>query len=447
MVQRFAEYETAYRSSHYNEAQVRREFIDPMFEALGWDMSNAGDASEIDKDVVHEHTFHLGSSMLAPDYLFRAAGQPQFYVEAKKPAVNIIRSASPAFQVRRYAWSENLPLSILTDFKEFAVYDCRIAPNREDPASKARLRLWTFQQYERSWNEIAALFSKDAVYSGSIDEFIKSVRPLRGSLPVDAAFLLLIERWREDLATNIAHQNQGLDSESLNYLVQMTIDRIVFLRIAEDRGLEPYGQLSEASKGDVYPGLCTLFEMADEKYNSGLFHFKKEANRPAQDDISLGISVDSGLLRKIIRGLYYPESPYEFSRIPIEILGQVYEQFLGKTITLGQSGQISINDKPEVRRAGGVYYTPTYIVDYIVSRTLEPLVRRKTPKAASMLRVVDPACGSGTFLIRAYQFLLDWHLRKYLKAPNVYRNRSGNVMDFNNGGAQEDPSKQHLRGG
>ncbi len=111
--------------------------------------------------------------------------------------------------------------------------------------------------------------------------------------------------------------------------------------------------------------------------------------------------------------LYYPNSPYDFSVLNIEILGSVYERFLGKTIRLTTSHQAKVEEKPEVRKAGGVYYTPEYVVNYIVKNTVGKLIEGKTPKQIEKLRILDPACGSGTFLVRTYQFLLDYHLGYY----------------------------------
>jgi len=228
---------------------------------------------------------------------------------------------------------------------------------------------------------------------------------------VDDAFLDEIEKWRADLAANLALRNPALSQRDLNFAVQRTIDRIVFLRICEDRRIEVYGRLMALLNGEhTYTRLLRLFREADERYNSGLFHFQKERDRvEPPDDLTPGLEIDDAVLKKIIRRLYYPESPYEFSVLPADILGQVYEQFLGKVIRLTEGHRAKVEDKPEVKKAGGVYYTPTYIVDYIVKNTVGKLLENKTPKQAAKLRILDPACGSGSFLIGAYQYLLDWH--------------------------------------
>jgi type I restriction-modification system DNA methylase subunit len=136
---------------------------------------------------------------------------------------------------------------------------------------------------------------------------------------------------------------------------------------------------------------------------------KRKDARGLPDELTITLNIDDKVLKDILRNLYYPDSPYEFSVLPAEILGQVYEQFLGKVIRLTAGGQAKVEDKPEVKKAGGVYYTPTYIVDYIVEQTLGKLLAGLTPRDAAKLKICDPACGSGSFLLGAYQYLLDWH--------------------------------------
>jgi len=273
----------------------------------------------------------------------------------------------------------------------------------------------TFRDYAERWDEITAIFSKEAVLKGSFDRYAHAAKGKKGTAGVDAAFLAEIESWRELLAKNIALRNPGIGSHDLNFAVQQTIDRIIFLRIAEDRGLEPYGRLQALANGaNVYDRLKQLFHQADDRYNSGLFHFRAEKERPeAPDGLTLSLALDDKPLKEIFKNLYYPDSPYEFSVLPADILGQVYEQFLGKVIRLTAGNRAVVEDKPEVKKAGGVFYTPTYIVDYIVRNTVGKLVEGKTPKQAENLKILDPACGSGSFLIGAYQYLLDWHLAWY----------------------------------
>src|SRR5215212_6845775 len=420
LVERFEADRKTYRSTGYKEEWIRQDFIDPLFETLGWDVSNkSGVPVGPQREVIPEDAIRIRGATKAPDYGFYVGGARKFFVEAKKPSVNLAGDTSPAFQLRRYAWSAKLPLSVLTDFEEMALYDCRFEPNKEDGPRTARLNFLTYEQYPERWDEIASIFSKEAVLSGSLETYAEQTKRKRGTETVDTAFLREIEGWRSALARDLASRND-LNRRQLNYAVQMTIDRIIFLRMAEDRSIEEYGRLlGTVESNDVYRHLFALFQEADDRYNSGLFHFRSERNRQEKPDtLTPTLQVGDRLLRSIIRDLYYPESPYEFSVLPVDVLGQVYEQFLGKVIRLEDDHNAVVEEKPEVRKAGGVYYTPTYIVDYIVEHTVGKLVEGKRPGprgGASKLKIVDPACGSGSFLIGAYQYLLDWHRDRYVE--------------------------------
>ncbi len=415
LVERFERNVDAYKSGRYNETQLRREFIDPFFGALGWDVENRGGRLGLQREVIHEDSVLVRDSMKNPDYGFYIGTARKFFVEAKKPSVNLENDVRAAFQLRSYAWSAGLPISLLTDFEEFSIYDCRIEPSNYDSPRVGLLRHFTYDKYVDHWDEIAALFSREAVLGGSLERYIESKKKARGTITVDEAFLREIDSWREILAKNIHRNNPDLTVRELNSSVQNTIDRIVFLRICEDRGIERFGQLKDRLTGEttIYARLIELFRQADEKYNSGLFHFKEESGRGEPDRLTPSLKIDDVVLSEMIEKLYPPESPYRFSVIPAEILGHVYEQFLGKVISLGEDGGVEVEYKPEVRKAGGVYYTPTYIVEYIVEKTVGKLLAGQTPTTVSELRILDPACGSGSFLIGAYQRLLDWHLEWY----------------------------------
>jgi len=379
-------------------------------------MYNRNNYAPQNREVIHEDSIDIEGGTRAPDYCFRLGQTRKFFVEAKKPAVNIKYDIHPAYQLRRYAWNAHLPLSILTDFEELAVYDCRNKPTPSDSAATARVMLIPYTQYVERWDELTAIFSRDAIWRGSFDKYAADTTSKKGTTEVDDAFLADIEEWRTLLARNIALRNQHVVNErQLNYAVQMTIDRIIFLRICEDRGIEPTNQLLDLSKSkDIYPQMVQLFQRADLKYNSGLFHFKAEKGESNHADrLTPNLVIDDKVLKEIIKSLYYP-CPYIFKEIPVEILGQVYEQFLGKVIRLTPGHQAKIEEKPEVRKAGGVYYTPSYIVDYIVANTVGKLVEGKSPEQVSQLKIVDPACGSGSFLLGAFQYLLDWHESWYM---------------------------------
>jgi len=200
LVERFQAQIESYRASAYNEAQLRREFLDPFFEALGWDVFNRKGYAEAYKEVIHEDAIRIGGRTKAPDYCFRAgSGMRSLFVEAKKPSIDIRDAASPAYQLRRYAWSAKLLLSILTNFAELAVYDCRIQPQKNDPAVIARVLLFDYTQYLDRWDELYDLVSPEAIRRGSLEKFVASKKIKKGTAEVDKAFLLEIESWRDVL--------------------------------------------------------------------------------------------------------------------------------------------------------------------------------------------------------------------------------------------------------
>jgi len=410
LVQRFDEQKEYYKNKDYNETQTRRDFIDPFWKALGWDIDNENGYAETYREVIHEDRLKIGSATKAPDYSFKLVGGKRlFFLEAKKPSVIIKDEIAPAYQIRRYGWSAKMPISVISDFEEFAIYDCTTKPKETDKASNGRIKYLTYKEYLNEFDFIWDTFSKERVLKGSFDKYISTDKNKKGTSTVDYEFLQSLDKWRVELAINIALRNKNIYEDELNFIVQHTIDRIIFLRIAEDRSVEPYGELQNAIKsGNFYQNLLHNFHIADQKYNSGLFDFRK-------DKISNKISIDNKVIKNIISELYYPICPYEFSVLSVEILGSAYEQFLGKQISLSKYGKAIIEEKPEVRKAGGVYYTPQYIVDYIVKNTVGKLIENKTPEEISEIKIADPACGSGSFLIGAYQYLLDWHKNYYSK--------------------------------
>ena len=423
LVTRFGEQSGSYTSHFYNETQTMRDFIDPFFKALGWDIDNEQGYAEAYREVIHEDKLKVEGSLKAPDYSFRLGGGKRlFFVEAKKPSIYVKEDIQPAYQVRRYGWSARHPISIITDFEEFAVYDCSKKPDPKDRPSVARIKYLTYKEYTDEFDFLWDTFSKEQVLKGSFDRFVLADTHKKGTTSVDRDFLESLDKWRTYLAVNISWNNRNLAEEEINFAVQQTIDRIIFLRITEDRHIEPYGALKHSlNHVEFYKNLFELFRRADEKYNSGLFDLRK-------DMICESLRIENKVIKTIINELYYPECPYEFSVIPVEILGSVYEQFLGKVIRITPAHHARIEEKPEVRKAGGVYYTPQYIVDYIVQTTVGKLIEGKTPPEISKVKIVDPACGSGSFLIGALQYLFDYHKNYYSNNGKLSKGKKDNPL-------------------
>lgn len=403
-----------------NETETRRYYIDKFFEALGWDVGN----EKGKREVIHEDIVKVKGKTKFPDYGFYFKGKRVFFVEAKDTKVDIKNDSRPAFQLRSYAWSAKLGVSILTDFEEFAVYDCTVRPKENDRTEAARIKYFTYEDYlkEGVFDYIYDLFERENVANGSLDAYSENLCNRKGSETVDVHFLSTLDELRTKLAVVISKFNTEMSEKDINYAVQQIIDRIIFLRVAEDRNVENYGLLALANpknkneddfknygfngENSYYENLNYIFDRANEKYNSGLFD---------EDAIVRNLNIDDKTIKDIIDELYTPKNPYQFSVIPVEIIGNAYEQFLGKTISIDKNHKAVIELKPEVRKAGGVYYTPEYIVDYIVANTVGEAIKGKTPDEIVNIKILDPACGSGSFLLGAYKYLLNYHKEYFLK--------------------------------
>lgn len=204
--------------------------------------------------------------------------------------------------------------------------------------------------------------------------------------------------------------------------------------MAEDRGIERYKTLYKLAEGDnIYQKLMEVFKIADEKYNSGLFCLTADPSKHLnRDTITEDLIIDDGVLKKIFKNLYYPESPYEFSVISPEILGTVYEQFLRSRISLTDGHRARIEEKPEMRHQGGVFYTPQFIVKDIVENTVGKAIRGKSLKQIENIKIIDFCCGSGSFILGAYKYLLDYYLEEYSKmkrspANVIYEGKDGQL--------------------
>jgi hypothetical protein len=407
LVERFRRNEADYRHAGYNETQARTEFITPLLEAFGWDVHNRRALPLIYREVIEEATVEVGEERLSkrPDYELRIARQRKIFIEAKKPSVRIDRDRAPAFQTRRYGYSASLPISVVTNFHQLVIYDCKPVPRETDEAHVARLHLFGYDEFEARFDELWSLLSQESVLSGAFDRRFAIDTTRHGAQQFDDFFLNQVRDWRARLAADIHANTPGLSSEELTYGVQLFLSRIVFLRICEDREIEKYETLKNLDGSATFNALMDILRRADAFYNSGLFHLI--------DDDPLGIRISDEVLKGIIAELYYPLSPYTFAVVETEVLGEIYEQFLGEVIVV-EDGAVTITSKPEIRESGGVVPTPSFIADAIVARTLSPLLAGRSPQELAAFTLADTCCGSGIFLLSAYDFLLGHYLDWYV---------------------------------
>lgn len=421
-VARFAANEKHYRSGEFDEESTREQFINSFFDALGWDVVDragrgphrdvifhprlieeheAAGEEAWDQDLTEEELAARNPVTQVPDYAFRVGGAIRFFVEAKRAGVS--SDARPSVhQLKSYAWSQRTRVGVLTNFRQLRVYETLARPAYDQPRAGLLDGLeLDYTEYEANWDRLWDLLSREAVHADSIE---RAGRDRRGQIAVDEAFLGQLNTWREELAADLAARNEDLDRWQLTEATQRILDRLIFLRVCEDRTVEQQVVLRRYARiTDAYHQLRTEFRRLDVVYNGALFaaHFSEQ------------LEVSDAVLQRIIAGLYFPYRPYRFDVIGPELLGAAYERFLGKEIDLDARRRVSLEDKPEVRHAGGVYYTPPWVVEEIVAQTVGPLLEGRTPRTAEQLRIVDPSCGSGSFLLGVLEYLIGWHEAYY----------------------------------
>lgn len=429
LVADFKAQEAAYLSPHYQEQQVREDFINKFFAALGWDVTHERQKNPYEQEVHIENRVRMpGSSQRRADYAFFLSPNfrdPKFFVEAKKPSRNLA-NADDYFQAVRYGWNAKTPLVVLTDFEELHILDCRFKPNINEALSR-KVESFHYSDYalEDKFARIQYLFSREAVAGGSIEKRAAELPKPRGKAgqkglfkggyqAVDEAFLEELDEYRITLAKAFKKANEKLEGEELTEAVQRTIDRLVFIRFLEDKGIEEKAIVGLNGQKSAWKAFVSLCKRYEPKYNGLVF----KSNRILDNNV-FEASEDT-LFAEICEELADPASPYDFNQIPISILGSIYERFLGKVVHATDK-RVKVEEKPEVRKAGGVYYTPEYIVRYIVNETVGKLIVGKIPAEIAQMAFADIACGSGSFLIEVYAQLLDYHIRYYQANPEKAR--------------------------
>jgi len=397
--------ETCLRAD-YNETQLRIDFLDPFFEILGWDINNKQGKPTNEREVLLEEGLRADatSNTKKPDYTFRLFAERKFFLEAKKPYVKIQDKASPAKQIRRYGFTGKLKISVLSNFEYLAIYDCSKEVKEEDHASTARIALYHYTQYEEAFDEIKRQLSHESVYSGEFDNVWKDIEEQIKFSSVDSLFLNQINEWRILLGKEIYSHKPNLTKEELNDLVQSYINSIIFLRVCEDRNLETYKTLLDFADHNDFLSLIQKFSDADKKYNAGLF------NHPYTEEI---ITNSASSFWQIIKDLYFPESTYSFSVFSSDILGNIYEVFLGEELKI-IDGKIILEKKPDnIDR--DIVTTPPFIVRDILNATVTSYCRGKTDSEILSSKFADIACGSGAFLLEVFQLIHDILIDYYLE--------------------------------
>lgn len=426
-----------------NEENTKKDFITPLFRILGWDIENTISFDE----VTNEDKVSKGRV----DYAFRINGIPKFFLEAK--ALNKgLDLSKDAFQSINYSWHKGTVWAILTDFRTLIVYNAEV---KEANPSQAQFFSLTYDQFIENFERLWWL-SKPAMIEGLLDKAALSWGKKFKKTKVDDQLFRELMYYREKLSKDIKKNNieKDLKDEEIDEAVQKIIDRLIFIRTTEDRGIEaPYltpiiRAYKEKKTGKITQALNIIYQTYDKVYNSKLFSYNLiDFN---QRHLCETLEIDNDVLLEVIEGLYESRdgiTHYDFSAIDADVLGNIYEQYLSQILRSTEK-RVKIESKEAHRHDKGIYYTPTYIVNYIVNNTISPLLNNKTPVDADALRVLDMACGSGSFLLKSFDYIDEFYKvfdknnqqSQGNSEENKWRiSRKTNILRFNIYGVDLDP--------
>lgn len=380
----------------YKEEDTKAEFIEPLFEALGWDVRN----TENDDEVVREEKISKGRV----DYSFRINGIPKFFLEAKalKEDLDNIKFVEQAVN---YSWHKGCTWAILTHFEAIKIFNAEwksVNPSQAQFGQTLPCQLF-LEKFDTLW-----LLSRESFENKLLDIEAEKWGKKIKKISVDKQLLSDLTRFRDLLNKNILKNNasKNISGDELDEAVQRIIDRLIFIRTLEDKELEaPMLQsvVREDLNKRIYKKLNLVFRKIDDIYNSKLF----------TPHLCENLDIDDEVLAKIINGLFHSSDNsvhYDFSAIDADVLGNIYEQYLGHILKKTDK-RAKLAEGKAHRKEQGIYYTPTYVVDYIVKNTVGELAKDKKFNLKN-IKILDPACGSGSFLMKAFDYLVTLDKKK-----------------------------------
>jgi len=388
----------------YNEENTKKDFILPLFRILGWNVEDSGEVKAEEK-----------VSKKRVDYAFRLHGVPKFYLECK-PFREFISDPKYAKQAIEYAWNKSVTWAILCNFEGIRVFNAEWKWDDKQPMRNQFLDL-RYNEYTGSCFKYLTWLSKESFEQGVLDQQATVLGKKAKKLPIGQQLLADFTEYRNILSKDILKNNQKMDlsQDDLDETVQRILDRIIFIRTCEDKEiesekLESLVRIYGDKEGRLYKKLNEKFREYDEGYNSKLF----------LEHICEKVIISNDVLKQIIFGTYRSKTfdiRYDFSAIDADVLGNIYEQYLGH-ILKSTAKRAQITNGKTHRKEQGIYYTPTYIVDYIVRNTLGELLKKRGIKVDE-IKILDPACGSGSFLLKTYDILSEYIAKKEGRAQQT----------------------------
>lgn len=372
-----------------NEMQTRLGYILPLFKTLGWDTSNINEVSPEEK-----------VSRGWVDFSFRIGNVPRFFLETKKVNENL-NDPRWVKQAIDYAWTKSVTWALLSDFEGLRVFNAEWKESNPFSAQFFELNVDTYlTDFDRLW-----WLSKPETIARRLDLEAEKVGKKVKRQPVSQILFNDLKTWRTNLFKNYKAFNLGYSAAQIDEAVLRLLNRLIFIRTAEDREVEDNRLRTlvrvlrdKKQINRLDRELSELFHQFDATYNSELFarHFSEELQIPPTD------------LEELIEGLYEKNfTRYNFNALDADVLGTAYEQYLGHIVAEGET-ETHVEEKRTKRKSQGIYYTPAFVTKYIVQQTVGKYLDEHGYNPSKPLRVLDMACGSGSFLIEAFDIIDDF---------------------------------------
>lgn len=320
----------------YASEETIRTWINELLSLFGWDVQNTHQVLQertLEKDK-RDKLRGIGSTNVRPDYTLANGSVPLSFIDAKSLDVNIAESKESSFQIRSYGWSIGAMFSIVTNFEQFAVYECSIMPHISDESNVCRVALYSCKEYVDNLEMMSFFLDRGKVISRQLDSIPHAEETL------DQRFSKSLSEIRVKLAESILHENDGINENQINSYVQIILNRILFIRVCEARGMEEDGLLNKFAESDFWKNFR----------ESSYLNFYNHYDGPMFSRIAelQGLSIDNEVFKQLLNYLYYP-SPYRFDVIPLKTLSDMYDTFLGYKLAI-RNGMIVNELKPEYKK-------------------------------------------------------------------------------------------------
>lgn len=386
------------RKAHESDIseETIRTWLNEFLYIFGWNVQDTNQVlqEKVVDDSKKSRLEDIDSTHTKPDYTLVNGKETKTYLDAKKLSVDIFNDKEAAFQVRSYGWSANVPCAFLSNFEQFVVFDCQNAPDKNMNADVGAIQL-RVDEYLDNFKVIDERLYKYSVYANQLER-LYHVKPLEGKKTVDIYFNEILSDFRIILANNMYENNKSIinDEELLNYYVQIILDRIIFIRVCESRGIEKKGLLKDYELIGFWKCFReSCYMQFYNHYDGAMF---------ARDELFKQIELSDDIFTKFINQLYYP-FPYKFDAIPVNVIAKVYEEFLSYFLVI-KNNKITVELKEEYVKTNGAVPTRDFVVKSICNETID-LSRISTKEELFELKILDPCCGSGIFLVDTFELI------------------------------------------